>query len=337
MFSNNYLSRKLALCFTSLLLLSLPTIAHAQRARTRARSNFQAAAEATFNDKTYGGSDIVKLTKLLNGNPALVRQRNERGETLLHLAARGSTDILELLIARKSDVNARDGREFTPLYDAVSSNQPENVTILLANKADPNVKSYKGNNLVHAAASWPTAEPLKFILTYKFDVNARNDDGETPLIYAAGRSYRHNDESIELLIANQADVTLKNNKGQTALHRAAEKCGADAIKMLLAKNLDANAKDDDGNTPLLLLADSSGSGSTYTQEDALKPLLDAKADVNAQNKLGETALFRACKQESSRDFAKLLLANKANPNLKTNNGQLPACPSSGGDSNQPTP
>ena len=167
-------------------------------------------------------------------------------------------------------------------------------------------------------------------------MNARNDDGETPLIYAAGRSYRHNDESIELLIANQADVTLKNNKGQTALHLAAEKCGADAIKMLLAKNLDVNAKDDDGNTPLLLLADSSGSGSTYTQEDALKPLLDAKADINAQNKLGETALFRACKQEWSRDFAPLLLANKANPNLKTNDGQLPSCPSTGG-SNKPSP
>ena len=215
MYSNDYLQLKLALCLASLLLLVLPTIAHPQRARARARSDFKAAVAATFNEKTYGGSDIVKLTKLLNYNPALVRQRNERGETLLHLAARGSRDIVELLLARKSDVSARDRNNVTPLYSAISSNQIENARILLADKADPNVKSRYGS-LLHAAAGWPNAEPLKFVLTLKLDVNARNDAGETPLIYAAGRGYRHNDENVELLIANQADVTLKNNKGHAS-------------------------------------------------------------------------------------------------------------------------
>lgn len=195
--------------------------------------------------------------------------------------------------------------------------------MLIANKAEINLRSSNGN-LLHAAADYPTAEPLKFVLPYKLDVNARDDDGFTPLMEAARRGYRHDDESVQLLIANQADVTLKNKKGQTALHLAAERWSAGAIQMLLAKNMDVNARDGDGNTPLLLLAAGSSSGSTYTLEETVKALLDAKADVNAQNNLGETALFRACKREMS-ELVQILLANKANRDLKTRDGQSPSC------------
>ncbi|MFZ0750443.1 MAG: hypothetical protein WAM70_13850, partial [Pyrinomonadaceae bacterium] len=84
--TNSQFRLNLTLCLSALLSLDLSSIAFAQPSRVRVRNDFKAAAEATYNPNDYGRSDIGKLTRLLNRNPALVRQRNEKGETLLHLA-----------------------------------------------------------------------------------------------------------------------------------------------------------------------------------------------------------------------------------------------------------
>jgi ankyrin repeat protein len=62
--------------------------------------------------------DLAKVGAMLKDNPALVSSRDQ-GWTPLHLAVRfGYKEVVELLIANKADVNAKDIRGKTPLQHA---------------------------------------------------------------------------------------------------------------------------------------------------------------------------------------------------------------------------
>jgi cytohesin len=87
-------------------------------------------------------SNRCRMAKLLLDYKADVnaKQKDNRGETPLHYAAmRGDKELAELLLARGANVNARDGRGFTPLQSAVpriSTN--ELAELVKESKAPPN-------------------------------------------------------------------------------------------------------------------------------------------------------------------------------------------------------
>ena len=67
------------------------------------------------------------------------------------------------------------------------------------------------------------------LLANKGDVTARDDDGMTPLHWAAccGRK-----DMAELLLANKAEVNAKNAHNETPLHKAAINGRKDMVELL---------------------------------------------------------------------------------------------------------
>jgi ankyrin repeat protein len=84
------------------------------------------------------------------------------------------------------------------------------------------------------------------------------------------------------------------------------------LGLLYQKGANLNLKDRDGNTPLILAA-------VTRWADGISTLIRLKAQVNAQNRLGETALLKAVQ---GRDLAmvKLLIEAGANPDIADNSG-----------------
>ena len=80
------------------------------------------------------------------------------------------------------------------------------------------------------------------------DVNAKNDNGGTPLHYAAYRN--DNSAVIEALLEAGADVNAKNDDGNTPLHWAGFNENAAVTEVMLNADADVYAKNDDGKTPL---------------------------------------------------------------------------------------
>lgn len=111
-------------------------------------------------------------------------------------------------------------------------------------------------------------------------VSSRDNDGETPLHYAAGFGRK---DVAELLLAHRAVVDAKDNDGWTPLHFAAQQGHADLAELLLAHNADVNAKNNDGDTPLHMAG-----GQGYKKLAEL--LLAHKAAVDAQDKEGWTPM-----------------------------------------------
>ena len=108
---------------------------------------------------------------------------------------------------------------------------------------------------------------------------------------------------------NEAFVNHQNEWGQSALQCAAANGHAGIVKMLLEAGADPNRQNKEGNTPLHWAA-------LMGQADCLRLMLETgKADVNARNLQGRTALDEAHDKGHSKAFD-LLVEKQALPGQK---------------------
>jgi ankyrin repeat protein len=122
------------------------------------------------------------------------------------------------------------------------------------------------------------------LLSGHVDVNAREDDGATPLAWAAVRC---NSEIAALLLKAGANPNLTNEQGIGPLYLAISNGSSAMVRLLLEKGADPNLPRDDGETPLM-------AATHLGQLDVMKMLLDRGAKVNArEKKFGQTALMWA--------------------------------------------
>lgn len=113
----------------------------------------------------------------------------------------------------------------TDIYDASPEFRDEAgekngvIELLIADRADVNMKDQDGETPLHYAAQHGDKHAAKLLIANRADVNTKNNNGETPLHCATRWGYK---DVIELLIANGADIELKTKAGSTALQIAIE-------------------------------------------------------------------------------------------------------------------
>jgi ankyrin repeat protein len=129
-------------------------------------------------------------------------------------------------------------------------------------------------------------------------VNARDNNGDTPLHYAA---YGGDAALINFLIHKGAKLEAQDARHQTPLHLAATYDRAAAVAALLRKGAGTETRDDYGRTPLVVCARERGGAETA------RILIEGGADVNAVDKSGDGALSLAAWRGKSA-FVDLLLA-----------------------------
>ncbi|PCH55134.1 MAG: hypothetical protein COC21_03325, partial [Verrucomicrobiales bacterium] len=112
---------------------------------------------------------------------------------------------------------------------------------------DVNAKDNDGRTPLHYAAKYATKEVVELLIPNGADVNAKMKDGATPLHVAAQDGHK---EIAELLIDKGADVDAQDVNGWTPLHSTAYEGHRGIVELLIVKDADVNAKDVNGRTPL---------------------------------------------------------------------------------------
>ncbi|XP_052655912.1 ankyrin repeat domain-containing protein 22 isoform X1 [Harpia harpyja] len=132
--------------------------------------------------------------------------------------------------------------------------------------------------------------------------------GDTPLICACKQG---NNRIVSYLLNRNADVNLRNKKDRTCLHYAVRKrfTFLDYVLIIILM-------------PVMLLGYLLMVSKTKQNENLIKMLLRAGADVNATDFSGSTALHYACKMKNQAVIP-LLLEAHADTSVKNQDGETP--------------
>lgn len=110
------------------------------------------------------------------------KDRNERGETPLHLAAiKGDVEQVSKLLAHQADPNVADFAGWTPLHEACNHGWHEVACRLIQAGADVNAKGLDNDTPLHDAAINGHLKLVRCLVERGADVHARNSRGKTPL------------------------------------------------------------------------------------------------------------------------------------------------------------
>lgn len=166
----------------------------------------------------------------------------------------------------------------------------------------------------------PSTAIVELLISRGGNVNAVDEDGHTPLHYAASSA---NSEIVELLLAAQACPSEVDIHGNTPLHYAVDVNGvrASTVRKLSCASHEAASVTNRGMETPLHIAIRSG---RHDAEDVLRALLEVstKAALNTRGSLGHTPLHIAV-LEHRLNLLRLLLTAGADTNTEDHLGHTP--------------
>lgn len=230
--------------------------------------------------------DNDKIVQYLLENGAVISNRNNRDDTVLHIVCRDcNLHLLKILLSTEKVSDALGNDIFTGNID--------------------------GDTPLHLAVRGGIVEVVHSLLRITSSMsNLKNNDGETPLLTAflgydqrPGTDVEELKAIVELLVAYGASVNQGNNKQFGPLHSAAYIGDKELISFLIGKGAHLDACAEGGLTPLGVAA---LTGNLAT----CRILISAGADINVKNAEGHS-LLTLCKARNLLTVVDLLRTSGA--------------------------
>ena len=237
----------------------------------------------------------------------------------LHVAAiSGSLELFEYILGKVKNNITEERHGLTAMHIAASRGHYEIVKFLAENGFDKNpaAADVYGFTPLHFAAMNGISghyRVFKYIIDSIDDKNPADEEGKTPLYYAAFEGHY---EICKLILENVSDKNPADEDGVTPLHLAAQHGHSKITKLLLRNVIDKHPITDDGKTPLLLAAEYNN---LYIYEVLVKNELDKNP---AENPLGTTPLHCAARNGYLK-LVKLIVKKSIDPNPVDANGATP--------------
>jgi len=218
----------------------------------------------------------------------LNQQTDSNHDTALTIGcAGGHDDLVQVLLAKGSDIEHRDKKGCTPLILAATAGHASTCRILLDNGCDIEAQSDRTKDTaLSLACSSGRQEVVELLLLRGSNYEHRNVSDYTPLSLAASGGYVG---IIKVLVHHGAEINSRTGSklGISPLMLAAMNGHVTAVKLLLDMGSDVNAQIETNRNTALTLACFQG------RHEVVALLLDRKANVEHRAKTGLTPLMEA--------------------------------------------
>jgi ankyrin repeat protein len=184
--------------------------------------------------------------QLLIQHGADVNARDQAKSTPLHLALSLPVSAESVQLFTEAEVRGQDGIRIHADYP--SKVDAEAWEVLLQNGADVNARDGRNSTPLHLALHDRDAYCVQLLIQHGADVNALDKGSSTPLHLAVMSQSMCNIESVRLLVQHGADVNARKKRKSTPLHLASSRQDGVA-RLLLEHGAIVDAKDDKGRTP----------------------------------------------------------------------------------------
>ena len=258
----------------------------------------QFLAACVQHDKTVRGLEQLSCQLLLNGADASTH--SVQNDPPLILAVRlGWLQLMQQLLDSGVDRQAHDGYGMTALHLAVALGRVEALKCLVKNGADPDAHTADGQTPLGIALASGRRDLAEFLEWKRWKLPKRVlQPADLPAAAQCGDA-----QAVVRLIDLGLSVNAVDDKGCTALIRAAGEGHLDVIQKVLEKSARLDHVAHSGSTAL-------SAALTAQQEDVVSALLKAGAPVEQTLPGGVTVLMLAAALGSAKMCA-LLLAHGA--------------------------
>jgi ankyrin repeat protein len=189
------------------------------------------AGDADVKARTASGTDTLTIAAAYREDKESVRallaagaevQTSQgiqpRSSPLVFASMTGDLANVKLLLAAGADPAKAAGGN-APLTAALTFGYADVARVLLAAGASPHITESTGINLLHWAAITNRPQVIPLLVSAGVPVNATDENGFTPLMYAATVDFGDS-AVLEALLKAGADPRIRNADGRTALEQA---------------------------------------------------------------------------------------------------------------------
>src|SRR5476649_2228779 len=287
------------------------------------------ASPADYIARSSGYEDniITDTGQILRGKHGNLGPKD--GDTKLHKAIKQnflrSSAVFSDYIEFVNIANA-DGE--TPLMLAAAGDNISLLTFLLSKVYNLNAIDVEGDTALHWAVNHGRYTAVIMLIRAGANLNVLNDVNDSPLLLAIAYTRYDmakafvktcvNEEITSDLAAiappcNNLECNVFGNSGRSALFEAITNNALDMVEVLTeAGRTDLSLRGYDGYTPLILAA-------CFGQTNIFRRLIGKTVDLDASNRLGETALMKSVINRHAANVMFLLREN-INANLQDHRG-----------------
>ncbi|XP_046568737.1 putative ankyrin repeat protein RF_0381 [Haliotis rubra] len=198
----------------------------------------------------YAAVNRVKsVFDLLVSEGADTSLKGDHNNSVFHLACLGGNKSIVEQLLPNVDVNSLEDNGRTAIMEAAFSRNKNVFDFLVSKNANVKVFDDYRDSVLHSACKGGETSIVQCVLQM-FDVNTREKKGLTPAMIAASLGNRR---LFNVLVSQQADLTLTDDHGNNMLHLACQG-GNWSIIVHLLPLFDINSREQDGGTAVMYAA-----------------------------------------------------------------------------------
>ncbi|WP_025741771.1 ankyrin repeat domain-containing protein [Aquimarina pacifica] len=247
---------------------------------------------------------------------------DQQGNGIFNYASkRGNTNLLDILVKKGvayKGLNNNNGNAMLFASNGTRGHTNSLATYQFLEKLGiaPNVTTKKGQTPLHALAyKSKETDVLGYFLSKGVSINSKDHTGRTALTNAVQWGTT---KVVDFLVANGADVSVKDNQGNTLAYYLLHSFDADQPEMfnkklttLTKQGFDIKERSEKNGGSLYHIA------LDKNNITLLKRIKAFDIDVNTKNKEGITPLHKAAMTAKDESILKYLLSIGADKNIKT--------------------